>query len=60
MDRHKRDFEQEILHLSEATGHLKWFTKESLDAFITKILDLKSGRKKKTPDDCKTLKRYDI
>ena len=58
MDPRRIKFEEEITRLNG--DHVKWFTGESIEDMIEKIKRLKDGTQKKTPNDYKLLKRYDV
>ena len=58
MDPRRIKFDEEITRLNG--DHVKWYTSESIKDMIEKIKRLKDGTQKKTPNDYKLLKRYDV
>ena len=58
MDPRRIKFDEEITRLNG--DHVKWYTSESIKDMIEKIKGLKDGTPKKTPNDYKLLKPYDV
>ena len=58
MDPRRIKFDEEITRLNG--DHVKWYTSESIKDMIEKIKRLKDGTPKKTPNDYKLLKPYDV
>ncbi|XP_070180796.1 KRAB-A domain-containing protein 2-like [Littorina saxatilis] len=58
MDQNRTKFDAEVQR--QSVGHVKWFTQEDLTTMTERVRQLKLGSQKKTPNDYKLVKRYDV